>query len=111
VFSEMYNLRAVAGILVRLPLMDEKQWPNDPRRAGPPFELPYTLALPTADDDCWRLHRELLDSADTLCQRLLPDAPEDGRQYLPALRDLDRQSMAWIDAVLQGPGSTRRSRR
>ncbi len=107
VFSEMYNLRAVAGILVRLPLMDEKQMPNDPRRAGPPFELPYTLALPAADDDCWRLHRELLVNSEILCKRLLPDAPVDGRQYLTALRDLDRQSIAWIDAVLQGPGSTR----
>jgi len=33
VFSEMYNLRAVAGILVRLLLMDEKEMTNDPRRA------------------------------------------------------------------------------
>jgi len=109
VFSEMYNLRAVAGILVRLPLVDEKKMPNDPRRAGPPFELPYTLVLPAADDDCWRLHRELLMNSETLCATLLPDAPVDGRQYLAALRDLDRQSIAWIDAVLQGSRSTRRS--
>jgi len=72
--------------------------------------LPYTLVLPAADDDCWRLHRELLVNSEILCERLLPDAPVDGRQYLTALRDLDRQSIAWIDAVLQGLGSTRRSR-
>jgi hypothetical protein len=110
VFSEMYNLRAIASILVRLPLMDEKQMPNDPRRAGPPFELPYTLALPAADDDCWRLHRELLVNSEILCQRLLPESPVDGRQYISALRDLDRQSIGWIDAVLQSPGSMRSSR-
>jgi len=105
VFSEMYNLRAIANILVRLPLMDDKLMPDDPRRAGPPFELPYTLALPAAADDCWRLHRELLVNSEILCKRLLPDAPIDGRQYLAALRDLDRQSIAWIDAVLQGPAT------
>lgn len=106
VFSEMYNIRAIANILVRLPLADE----DDPRRAGPPFELPYTLALPAAEDDCWRLHRELLVNSEILSKRLLPDAPVDGRRYLKALRDLDRQSLAWIDAVLQGPGATRSSR-
>lgn len=110
VFSEMYNLRAIAGILVRLPLMNEKRMPNDPRRAGPPFELPYTLALPASDEACWLLHRELLVNSIILCERLLPKAPVDGLQYLAALLDLDRQSIAWIDAVLQGPISTRRSR-
>jgi len=105
VFSEMYNLRAIANILVRLHLANE----NDPRRAGPPFELPYTLALPAAEDDCWRLHRELLVNSGILAGRLLPDAPVEGKQYLAALRDLDRQSIAWLDAVLQ-PGSTRGSK-
>ena len=104
-FSEMYNLRAIANILVRLPLGAEK----DPRRAGPPFELPYTLALPAAENDCWRLHRDLLVNSKILAGRLLSDAPVEGRQYLTALLDLDRQSMAWIDAVLQGPRSTRGS--
>jgi len=106
VFSEMYNLRAIANILVRLPLAGEK----NPRRAGPPFELPYTLALPAAEDDCWRLHRELLVNSEILAKRLLPDAPVEGIQYLTALRDLDRQSIAWIDAVLQGSGSIGSSR-
>lgn len=107
VFGEMYNLRAIAGILVRLPLTNDR---NDPRRAGAPFELPYTLVLPDSDDDCWRLHRELLVNSALLCNRLLPGAPIDGTEYLSALRDLDRQSIAWIDAVLQGPGSMWRSR-
>jgi len=104
VFSEMYNVRAIANLLVRLPLTGD---PNDSRRAGPPFELPYTLALPVADDDCWRLHRELLENAEILSKRLLPDAPVEGRQYLAALRDLDRQSIAWLDAVLRGAGSAK----
>ena len=100
VFSEMYNLRAVANMLVRLPLRDERRY-SDPRRAGPPFELPYTLTLPASDEDCWRLHRELLLDAELLTERLLPDAPVDGKQYLAAQLDLDLQSRTWIDTVLQ----------
>ena len=42
-FAEMYNLRAIAGLLVRLPVgADDADGP----RAGPPFQMPYTLALP-----------------------------------------------------------------
>jgi Ferritin-like len=107
VFSEMYNLRAIANMLVRLPLRDEKRFP-DPRRAGPPFELPFTLALPASDDDRWRLHRELLLDAQLLSKKLLPDAPIDGKQYLAAQLDLDGQSRMWIDTVLQD-GHVRRS--
>jgi hypothetical protein len=110
VFSEMYNIRSISDLLVRLPLMDEKKFPNDPRRAGPPFELPYTLLMPAADDDCWRLHRELLVNSRILCERLLPDAPQDGKQYLAILLDLDKKSIEWIDTVLQGRSAERRSR-
>jgi|SRR5271156_370105 len=106
VFSEMYNLRAIANILVRLPMTDE---PGDSTRAGPPFELPYTLELPVAEDDCWRLHRDLLLNSEEICKHLLvPKASADETQYLAALRSLDRQSIAWIDAVLRG-GAARRS--
>jgi hypothetical protein len=107
VFAEMYNLRAIANMLVRLPLRDEKRFP-DPRRAGPPFELPFTLVLPVSDEDCWRLHRELLLDAQLLSNKLLPDAPIDGKQYLAAQLDLDQQSRAWIDTALQD-GNVRRS--
>src|SRR3712207_216057 len=44
-FSEMYNLRAIAGLLVRLPVSADD--PAGPR-AGPPFQMPHTLMLPSA---------------------------------------------------------------
>lgn len=66
-FSEMYQLRAIAGLLVGLPV--DGADPDGPR-AGPPFQMPYTLMLPHAEDDRWRLHRDLLDAAARLMERL-----------------------------------------
>src|SRR5262249_11909787 len=51
VFGEMYNLKAIAGLLTRLPL------DTDPaKRAGPPFQMPYTLRFPIAHRHFCRLH-------------------------------------------------------
>ncbi len=105
VFAEMYNLKAIAGLLVRMPLLA----PADPRRAGTCFEMPYSLALPDDEDDCWRLHADLLASALHLGGELVADAPPEGRAYLAGLRDLDQQAMAWIRGLLAG-GRSRRNR-
>lgn len=105
VFGEMYNLKTIAGILVRLPLRepdDGRRRSGGPRWAGPPFEMPYSLELPAGESDCWRLHQDLLVGSEHLCLRLLRDAPPDGDRYLRSLADLDRQSMAWIDRMLAG---------
>ena len=40
IFGEMYNIKTIAGILVVMPLTDK---PGDKHRAGPPFEMPYSL--------------------------------------------------------------------
>ena len=112
VFGEMYNIKAIAGILVRLPLVSAR----DPRRAGPTFQTPYTLVLPSSDVDVWRLQRDLVLGSQELVATLMdpkmkhhPDTPDDGRQYLAVLRDLDLQSIAFLDQVLLGlrPGTRR----
>jgi len=114
IFGEMYNLKTLAGILVRLPLTDAK----DPRRAGPTFQMPYTLTLPIPDVACWKQHRDLVSSSQALVAELLDakgdllaDAPPDGRRYLTTLRDLDLQSIAFIDQILVGLRPSRRGRR
>ncbi|MEA2857735.1 MAG: hypothetical protein QOH98_2056 [Methylobacteriaceae bacterium] len=108
VFGEMYNLKAIAGILVRLPLTDK---PGDARRAGPPFEIPYTLVLPPTEMDAWRLHADLLDTAAELRDELLhsdvKDPPE-GEAYLKTLGDLDDQSKSWVDSVFAALGAAER---
>ncbi len=106
VFGEMYNLKAIAGILVRMPLMKD---PDDPRRAGPPFQMPYTLVLPADEIDCWRLHRDIIANSKALCGSLMNPAnqfleitPSDGEPYLKVLCNLDNNAIDWVDTVLAG---------
>src|SRR4029077_6262414 len=100
VFGELFNVKAIAEILVRWPLGD----PNAPERAGPPFEMPYTSALPPDDVDCWRLYRDVLETAMTLPRTLLTTAPTcTGADYLRALFELDEGTVSWLDAMISSP--------
>ena len=123
-FGEMYNLKTLAGMLVRLPRLDESSAKNDgaPLKdpwAGPPFESPYSTELPDADSDVWRMHRDVLATSRATCGDLISaahaEAPELGEKskqvkaqldgvgaevYLRTLMELDGQALQWIDAIL-----------
>jgi hypothetical protein len=101
VFGEMYNLKTIAGILTRLPLSDEAAGADTPC-AGPPFEMPYTLYLPTTDADIWMLYRDLLEGSQGICRILLGHPDAEYHPYLTALFELDGQAQKWIDQVLAG---------
>lgn len=95
-FAEMYNLRAISRMLVGLPCGG-----GDPAlRAGPSFEIPYSLQLPAEDDDVWRLHLDLFDAAAALIEQLKPAAHDEGRRYLETLAGLDLGKKAAIEAIL-----------
>ena len=97
----MFNVKTISEILVRLPL-DEL---GTSARAGPPFEMPYTTALPPDDLDCWRLYRDLLETSSSLCAGLMSDASATiGRDFLRALRELDAGGVAWLDQLISGAG-------
>ena len=101
-FSEMYNLRSIAGVLVGLPLDDA-----DPggRSAGPPFQMPHTLMLSHDEDDRWRLHRDLLDASGTLIGRIAAaDGSGAGQDYIRALAQADRIELAQVDLLIGGAG-------
>jgi hypothetical protein len=107
IFGEMYNLKAIAGILVRRPLRDGV--PADQACAAPPFELPYTMDLPLDEPDCWQQHQDVLTSSLELCHTLLtggdPSAPAltaEEANYLRTLQQLDQRSVAWIDVIKDG---------
>jgi hypothetical protein len=100
-FTEMYNLRSTAGILVRLPLKDE----GHPQRAGPPFQMPYSLALPPEEADCWRLHIDLINAADRLLSQLAEIAKGPRAEYAVVLRSADHRAKQEIELLL---GSSRR---
>jgi hypothetical protein len=108
VFAEMYNLKTLAGILVRLPADKDGEV-----RAGPPFQMPYTLALPALPRQRWLLHLDLIREADNLRRALLRlgkrhklSRQEEG--YLMSTADIDRQTRFWIEQLLAG-GALRRS--
>jgi hypothetical protein len=109
-FGEMYNLKTIAGLLVRMSLHD----PKDPEmHAAPPFELPYTLELPQAEIDIWRQHDDLLEASAHTCSEVfrLAGISQDFRKevtdiggdiYLNTLIKLDNEARRWIGAILAG---------
>jgi hypothetical protein len=94
-FGEMYNLRAIAHVLMQTPLGSDAGV-----AAGPPFIVPYTLDLPPDDDDCWRCHRDLLDASARLGRRLAKLTSADRQGYLRALGEADQGLLRIIDRVL-----------
>jgi hypothetical protein len=106
VFTEMYNLKTVAGILVRRPAGADVRL-----RAGPPFQMPYTLTLPATPRNRWLLHKDLVLEARSLrCALLkLPGVPSrEEVGYLAAMADIDSQTKAWLDQLVEGGALRRR---
>ncbi|MBV8744072.1 MAG: hypothetical protein JO134_03405 [Xanthobacteraceae bacterium] len=105
VFGEMYNLKALAELLVQMPLKEEE----DAKRAGPPFQMPYRAALPPNERDIWVLHKEVLVASRDLCDELLGDKITQGfvkdgapRKFLLAMQDADKDAFSWVNGVLAG---------
>ncbi|MCF3103127.1 ferritin-like protein [Streptomyces roseoverticillatus] len=97
-FGEMYNLRAIAGTLLRLPLGEEG---SSEVLAGPPFEMPYTLDLPAGDRNRWLLQRDLTEASMNIIDTLLSTtSTAGGEAYLRALRETDTQACGVIDRIL-----------
>lgn len=100
-FGEMYNLRAISEFLMQTPLALASE-PGADKVAGPPFLMPYTLNLPQAEADRWRLHRDTLRASARLIERLLPISPPERHGYLRALRENDQALLQSIDRILAG---------
>jgi len=99
VFAEMYNLKAIAGILVRLPLTCEAL---DERHAGPPFQMPYTLAISMDPVERWWLHHDLIKGALALSCDLKRDSNPPAANFLQMMRELDDRSDQWLKNVIRG---------
>ena len=105
-FGEMYNLKTIAGLLVRLPL-------HSGYRAAPPFEMPYSLDLPQADRDIWLKYDDLISSAYATCEKIFAKADEHtvvkeqiaaarADFYLRSLMNLDTEARRWIGKIVAG---------
>jgi len=93
-FGEMYNIRSLSEILMNLPMC-----PGNHTMAGPPFEMPYSLALPARNADRWRTHRDLLTTSLMLIDRVLkPGYPQE--RYLRSLRASDQTALEQVTALI-----------
>jgi hypothetical protein len=97
-FGEMYNIRALSGIIMAQPLT----YPETEDRAGPPFEMPYTLQLPDLEPSRWRAHRDVLTAAGTLITGLLKreGLSPDSVNYLNTLAAQDATFQSYIAQLL-----------
>jgi mannitol/fructose-specific phosphotransferase system IIA component len=97
-FGEMYNLRALAEILVQMPLEKDGSEPV----AGAPFQMPYTMRLPVDPVDRWHVHFDLLEASRSLADDLEKVASQKHRKYLRALQEADCQTKTMIETILRG---------
>ncbi len=99
-FGEMYNLKTIAGILVQIKVSKPGERETF---AGPPFETPYSLSMPAAHIDCFRMHRDMYVGALQLIEKLVARGGSRGQSYLENLRELDKAALRWIDGILRAP--------
>ena len=101
-FGEMTHLRALSDVIMRLPLSE----PPGQMRCGPPFEMPYTLALPDLAASRWRLHRDVLLSSRMLVAllRAQPDLTEG--DFLDTLEAEDARFLQFIDEILRSSSAS-----
>jgi hypothetical protein len=93
-FQEMTSgLRGIANVLTSLPLKT-----LGTERAGPPFELPYTFALPDIERDRWRLHLALLDTSQDIITKIVAATGE--HAVLTALKRIDAANRLIVTAQL-----------
>lgn len=95
-FGEMYNLRAIASAMVQLPL---KVGTGD-KYAGPPFLVPYTLALPTGELNRWRTHADLIQASAQIINDLVAATPTKNHRYLNGLLEADKKLQQIINEML-----------
>jgi hypothetical protein len=130
VFGEMYNLKAIAEILVKLPLKEGQDRTDGPR-AGPPFQMPFRLTLPPNERDTWRIHEQAIKTSLKLCKKLLGEKDDEeheeddekhgkdhdkhhdkhgtgvecdpaARSYLAILKQADEDARFWVRNVFDG---------
>jgi hypothetical protein len=98
-FNEMRHLKKIAGKLVQLPRDD----PPAVTRAGPPFELPYTLNLPDREEDRWRVHLDVSRASVRLVRELqLADATDQQDGFLADLVAMDEKAQVIMESLAAG---------
>lgn len=96
-FGEMYNLRSITEILMTLPLHR-----GGKVLAGPPFEMPYSLALAARDADRWRMHRDLLIASQQYVRVLSEASRGKYEKYLKGLHSANESALEQVLTLIGG---------
>jgi hypothetical protein len=92
VFAEMFRLQDTA-----------KKLANLPQPSGAPFELPYTLELPTRDRDRWLTHVDVTLAAKDLIEKIRTAFPADHDDaFLTQMLAADEAARKVMLAAAQG---------
>jgi Ferritin-like len=95
-FSEMYQLRSISNILMTLPAKDGA---GKKRNAGPPFEMPSSISLPTQEADRWQLQSSMLQSAEMIVTSLTALPATRGADFLKGMAKADAEAMQIANRV------------
>jgi hypothetical protein len=96
-FAEMRRLKAIAEKLVELPAGAAPA-----SRAGPPFELPYSMRMPHIDADRWAMHADVFAMAAAFIAGEMLVAGETGTAFLSAVAEADRKAALVATALARG---------
>lgn len=97
-FGEMYNIRSITEILMKLPLKAE----GGDLLAGPPFEMPYSLSLANREADRWRGHRDLLMASQKYVAKLLELTGGEYEKYLRGLHSSNERALGQVQTLIGG---------
>jgi hypothetical protein len=98
-FGEMYNLRSITEILMALPLHEVG---DEELLAGPPFEMPYSLALAAHDANRWHMHRDLLQASQQYVNALRAASGGRYENYLKGLHSANESALAQVLTLIGG---------
>jgi hypothetical protein len=100
-FSEMRRIKRIAEKLVELP-KDRPGGQQAMLRAGPPFELPYSLRLPSRDTDRWAGHADVFAMAKDFIEHHMLVSDETGTDFLKSVAEADGLAAAIAGALASG---------
>ncbi|MFL5731674.1 MAG: ferritin-like domain-containing protein [Chloroflexia bacterium] len=99
-FDEMRRVGQLAAKLATMPRLEGE--PERPERAGAPFEMPYTLALPEHEPDRWRRHLDVLETSLGLMRRMSDDPQNAEEPLLREIAESDMMARQIMQAVAAG---------
>ena len=95
-FGEMYNVRSITEILMKLPLHEKP----DGKLAGPPFDMPYSVNLPVGEHNRWSTHEDLIRESDLTIKVLLKIASTETHSYLTGLLAANQRAVLQIAPLI-----------